>query len=110
MAIDQMTGSEEIRPENKQTPGIHPHMRPSPRNLRFQQYPRMLFKGPQGPTMQRKSIESAEEEKLVLEKGWRLHREVPPKSESDPQEFLDAGEPEAEVPHRRPGRPRKVEV
>lgn len=102
MALDMLTGREEIPEDQKQIPGVHPHMRPSPRGQRFQQYPRMLYKGPTDPTGQTKLVNSVEEEKAALQSGWRLRYPLPE------SEQLDASSKPAEV-HRGPGRARKVE-
>ena len=108
MAIDIMTGREAIPEDQKQTPGVHPHMRPSPRGQRFQQYPRMLYRGPADPvTVVTKMVGSVEEEKAAVIAGWRLHLPLPP--ETEPVEPRPVAEEEKGYFRRGPGRPRKVE-
>lgn len=108
MAIDMLTGREAIPENQKQTPGVHPHMRPSPRGQRFQQYPRMLYKGPANPvTVLTKMVDSIEEEKAAVIAGWRLYLPLPP--ELEPAEPQPVVEDEKGFFHRGPGRPRKVE-
>jgi len=107
MAIDMLTGREAIPEDQKQIPGVHPHMRPSRRNQPFQQYPRWVFKGPADATRQSKLVNSVEEEKAAVSIGWRLHRTLPPQPETPKEPTSDEGEPE--VIRRGPGRPRKAD-
>ena len=109
MAIDIMTGREAIPEDQKQTPGVHPHMRPSPRGQRFQQYPRMLYKGPPDDTGQNRLVNSVEEENVAVLVGWPRHYPLPPDvlPESPPPASV-SDEAEKGFFRRGPGRPRKV--
>lgn len=94
MAIDPNTGVEEIRPEDKQIPGVHPHMRPSPKSYRYQPYPKMLYRGDSY-----RIVKDEEEKGRALEAGWMEKRESVPALEASGELLARRG----------PGRPRKVE-
>jgi hypothetical protein len=105
MAIDPNTGVEEIRPEDKQIPGVHPHMKPSARSIRYQPFPKMIYRGEDN-----KIVENELELNRALEQGWNTSRAkaleavIAPEVEEDPEEVKE--QPEV---RRGPGRPRKVE-